>query len=105
MSMSMYTNSADYWRAQAKQADAQIARFVAAVNVQTDEIQRLKCLAWPDGPFAYGDRVRKKSGSEWEGRIVGYYKTALTPLGYAVESEAHRGSVQIYPATALEYDA
>lgn len=49
-----------------------------------------------------GDRVRKKSGSEWQGRIVGTYRTALTPEGYAVESEAHPGSAQIYPATALE---
>ena len=59
-------------------------------------------IAWMSGPFAYGDRVRKKSGSEWEGRIVGCYSTRLTPIGYAVESDVHRGSVQIYPAAALE---
>ncbi|MPS58828.1 MAG: hypothetical protein E2594_16915 [Pseudomonas sp.] len=47
-------------------------------------------------------RVRKTSGSEWQGRICGTYSTALTPEGYAVESEAHAGSVQIYPAKALE---
>lgn len=52
--------------------------------------------------FQMGDRVRKKSGSEWQGRIVGRYSTALTPEGYAVESESHAGSVQIYPAKALE---
>lgn len=52
--------------------------------------------------FQYGDRVRKKSGSKWQGRVVGWYSTALTPEGYAVESEAHAGSVQIYPAKALE---
>jgi hypothetical protein len=52
--------------------------------------------------FKIGQRVRKKSGSEWQGRIVGTYSTALTPEGYAVESEAHAGSVQIYPVTALE---
>jgi hypothetical protein len=33
---------------------------------------------------------------------VGWYSTELTPEGYAVESEAHAGSVQIYPAKALE---
>jgi len=49
-----------------------------------------------------GDLVRKKSGSEWVGRIVGTYSTALTPEGYAVESLHHAGSVQIYPAKALE---
>ena len=52
--------------------------------------------------FGLGDRVRKKSGAAWQGRVVGWYSTKLTPEGYAVESEAHPGSVQIYPAGALE---
>lgn len=52
--------------------------------------------------FAMGDMVRKKSGSQWEGVIVGFYSTSLTPEGYAVESSSHAGSVQIYPAKALE---
>lgn len=52
--------------------------------------------------FNLGDVVRKKSGSEWHGAVVGTYSTALTPEGYAVESSAHPGSVQIYPAGALD---
>lgn len=52
--------------------------------------------------FQLGDRVQKISGSEWQGLIVGTYSTALTPEGYCVESEFHPGSVQIYPAAALE---
>jgi dihydrofolate reductase (trimethoprim resistance protein) len=52
--------------------------------------------------FALGDRVRKKSGAAWQGLVVGWYSTKLTPEGYAVESESHTGSVQIYPVTALE---
>lgn len=52
--------------------------------------------------FGMGDRVRKKSGAAWQGQIVGWYCTNLTPEGYAVESEAHPGSVQIYPVAALE---
>ena len=52
--------------------------------------------------FKRGDLVRKRSGSQWQGHIVGEYSTALTPEGYAVESDAHVGSVQIYPAAALE---
>ncbi len=52
--------------------------------------------------FFIGTMVKKKSGSEWKGRIVGWYSTALTPEGYAVESTSHKGSVQIYPVTALE---
>jgi hypothetical protein len=52
--------------------------------------------------FQIGDRVRKTKGSEWQGKIVGTYSTDLTPEGYCVESEVHKGSVQIYPASALE---
>lgn len=52
--------------------------------------------------FDLGDRVRKKSGAAWQGHVVGWYCTKLTPEGYAVESESHLGSVQIYPVAALE---
>jgi len=52
--------------------------------------------------FKRGDYVRKRSGSHWQGYIVGEYSTNLTPEGYAVESDAHSGSVQIYPVAALE---
>lgn len=51
--------------------------------------------------FKLGDRVTKTKGSSWTGRVVGTYSTALTPEGYAVESENEPGSVQIYPAAAL----
>lgn len=54
-------------------------------------------MKWPPGT-----RVRKIKGSSWQGRIVGYYRTNLTPEGYAVESEREPGSVQIYPRNALE---
>lgn len=57
---------------------------------------------WPDGRFVYGSRVRKTKGSSWHGRVVGWYSTELTPLGWAVESEREPGSVQIYPDAALE---
>ena len=52
--------------------------------------------------YGLGDRVRKKSGAAWQGQVVGWYCTKLTPEGYAVESEFHPGSVQIYPVVALE---
>lgn len=52
--------------------------------------------------FALGDAVRKIKGSQWHGHIVGWYSTCLTPEGYAVESATENGSVQIYPAAALE---
>ena len=56
----------------------------------------------PQGKFRMGDLVKKSTGSEWDGRVVGWYSTEQTKEGYAVESSAHRNSVQIYPAKALE---
>ena len=52
--------------------------------------------------FKEGDLVKKTKGSDWQGYIVGFYSTNLTPEGYAVESSTHKGSVQIYPAAALD---
>lgn len=49
-----------------------------------------------------GWRVRKIKGSSWQGRIVGFYSTTLTPVGYVVESEREPGSCQLYPEAALE---
>lgn len=57
----------------------------------------------PLGCWKIGTRVKKRKGSEWHGRVVGYYSTELTPVGYCVESEREKGSVQIYPAAALEW--
>ncbi len=54
-----------------------------------------------DRKFKLGDRVTKTKDSSWNGRIVGFYSTAMTPVGYAVESEREPGSVQIYPESAL----
>lgn len=57
----------------------------------------------PTSKFKIGDRVRKIKGSNWHGVVVGTYSTELTPEGYAVESSTECGSVQIYPAEALEH--
>jgi len=46
--------------------------------------------------------VRKKSGSWWEGRVVGFYATEQTPKGVCVQLDRPNGPVQIYPASALE---
>ena len=54
------------------------------------------------GRFKIGDHVFKVKGSQWSGRIVGWYSTDLTPIGWAVESFIERDSVQIYPDAALE---
>lgn len=52
--------------------------------------------------FNIGDTVMKIRGSEWAGIVVGTYSTGLTPEGYCVESTFHKGSIQIYPASALQ---
>lgn len=52
--------------------------------------------------FSIGQMVTKTKGSQWTGKVVGVYSTTLTPEGYAVESDTEKGSVQIYPATALK---
>lgn len=52
--------------------------------------------------FNRGDFVRKKSGSWWEGRVVGFYSTEQTPDGVCVQLDKPNGPVQIYPAEALE---
>lgn len=53
--------------------------------------------------FKRGDLVRKIKGSSWHGRVVGEYSTEFTAEGYAIESEFEAGSVQVYPAAALEF--
>jgi len=51
--------------------------------------------------FQIGDMVRKRSGSWWEGRVVGFYSTEQTPDGVCVQLDKPMGPVQIYPASAL----
>lgn len=52
--------------------------------------------------FKIGDLVRKVSGSEWEGQVVGYYMRKGGKIGVCIESGTHKGSIQIYPEEAVE---
>ena len=62
-----------------------------------------RSLEKPEGfDWEYGTIVRKRSGSDWWGPVVGFYSTGQTPEGYAIESAVHSGSVQFYPRKALE---
>lgn len=49
-----------------------------------------------------GSVVTKIKGSQWTGKVVGFYSTSLTAKGYCVESLTEKGSVQIYPEAALK---
>ena len=75
------------------------AVFLRNLTALTDKLESEKVMT---DKIPLRTRVRKKSGSEWQGRVVGYYSTDLTPNGVCVESDAHAGSVQIYPAAAVE---
>lgn len=55
----------------------------------------------PLGLYKYGTFLQKERGSRWRGKIVGYYSTLNTPIGYVIESVFEPGSVQVYPASAL----
>jgi len=57
---------------------------------------------WPkDAKYPLGALVQKKGRASWRGRIVGWYRTDITALGYAIESIYEPGSVQIYPESAV----
>lgn len=58
-----------------------------------------------DALYRVGDFVKKRAGPHWRGRVVGYYSTGNTPIGYVVESIWETGSVLPLSEAALErYD-
>jgi hypothetical protein len=65
-------------------------------------VRGLSAITLYDWKWRVGDQVKKKSGSMFEGKIVGYYSTEQTPRGYAIESGAYKNTVQIFPEQALE---
>ena len=72
-------------------------------NKQRDYEEKIMGAFSPKGSFVFGNKVEKKSGSWWEGNIVGWYSTEQTPVGYAVQlSSKLNGAVQIYPESALK---
>jgi hypothetical protein len=77
---------------------------IAAWNARTPSpTDALLEKAEPARRFKLGDWVSKRSGSSWRGYVVGFYSTKLTPIGYCIESDSERGSVQIYPEAALNF--
>ena len=51
-----------------------------------------------------GTRVRKPSGPQWEGVVVGHYSSTFTPDGLVIECtvEGARGQVHVEPAKRVE---
>lgn len=54
--------------------------------------------------FPLGSAVRKVSGPEWQGVVVGYYSSSFTPEGLVIECTAPgaRGQVHVEPAKRME---
>ena len=80
---------------------------MAQVLAAYESAKSAEPVAWPVGwAFREGDMVRKKSGSWFEGAIVGFYSTRDTPRGYAIQMQIPTGNgpVQIFPEAALEID-
>lgn len=61
-------------------------------------------MVWvKDARFTLGSRVKKRTGSWWEGKVVGFYSTEQTPIGYCVQLDCvELAPVQIFPEAALE---
>ena len=51
-----------------------------------------------------GTRVRKPSGPQWEGVVVGHYSSSFTPDGLVIECtmEGAKGQVHVEPAKRVE---
>lgn len=86
-------------------AEAGIPVDIQELLVQTGALAKALVAggpAFPPGRFGFGALVGKHSGSWWEGRVVGFYSTAQTPVGYNVQLDmVPNGPVQIYPEAAL----
>lgn len=78
-----------------RDAGVRIANQIRALSDEPSERDLL------EGKYHLGDRLTKVSGASWTGHVVGFYRSTLTEIGYAIESENEPGSVQIYPEKAL----
>ncbi|KUR71157.1 hypothetical protein AQZ52_10825 [Novosphingobium fuchskuhlense] len=79
----------------------QDAQAIAAWKRRSGDLVLIDREGMRERKFTLGQRVTKIKGSKWTGRVVGFYSTNLTPVGYAIESENEPGSVQIYPEAAI----
>lgn len=86
-----------------KQQYKRVIEAAQTMNTLKFVVDRTMTILMGKTNFKIGDPVRKIKGSDWQGKVVGFYSTQLTPIGYAIESFDHPGSVQIYPESALEH--
>jgi hypothetical protein len=68
-------------------------------------LSRVPVAPWPGAEaFPLGCEVRKKSGPEWQGKVVGYYSSSFTPEGLVIEciADGAKGQVHVEPAKRME---
>jgi hypothetical protein len=79
-------------------SDANMMRQAAA------EIRSLREQVAQERAYPIGTRVRKVSGPEWDGVVVGYYSSTFTPEGLVIECTAPgaKGQVHVEPTKRIE---
>lgn len=93
-----------------KAQDAEIERlkrradFVAAVAYDCGHSSGVALAERMAETFPIGTPVRKVSGPQWQGVVVGYYSSSFTPEGLVIEctAEGARGQVHVEPAKRME---
>lgn len=99
-------NGSPFWQEWLPEARAILAALDAARPAEPlPEISNWSTISDepPATRWPIGTRVRKHSGTWWEGKVVGHYSTKKTQEGYNVQLDmVPNGPVQIYPRAALE---
>ncbi len=91
-----------YWRN--RSITTMPEEYFVSGDCMTDLLQELIDASYnapPSAKWRLGDMVQKVRGSKWRGKVVGFYSTEATPIGYSVESAYEPGSVQVWPEAAL----
>lgn len=79
-----------------------LSNLLKSSNAFLRKLEKLPSNRPAGAKWKIGDTVQKKQGPQhWRGKVVGYYSTEKTPIGYSVESAFEKGSVQVWPEAAL----
>lgn len=96
-------------RATAAEAALKATAEAAATHLKAkmaaeSEIRSLRAQVEQERAYPIGTRVRKVSGPEWDGVVVGYYSSTFTPDGLVIECTAPgaKGQVHVEPAKRIK---
>ena len=84
-------------------ADALASQAATITQLQAELAEAREVLARINST-PRGTRVRKASGPQWEGVVVGHYSSSFTPDGLVIECtvEGAKGQVHVEPAKRME---